>query len=195
MHTAHMSLRMGLLALLDEADRDGDGLATALGTWTAGRQEPARPQVDAALDRLVQDGLAVRDDGGRCSITRVGRDLLATWFAAGAALPSTRDELVDKVLFSLPRGRHHAVAVIDHQRRALVSTLQARRRSQRTTVLVTGSGAPTPDPVTRTVGGLAGLPPVLVDDAALAQAEAELRWLDLCEARLARLTIDGETAA
>ncbi len=82
--------------------------------------------------------------------------------------PPPRDELMLKVLFAVTRGTAHAIDVITEQRTALVSLLQAHRRSP--------SFAP-PDQPDDVVAAM-------VRDALIVRAEADLRWLDLCEARL-----------
>jgi hypothetical protein len=70
------------------------------------------------------------------------------------------------VLLAVPQGREHALEVITHQRNAVMALLQSRRRNARP-----GAG-PT-------------LAQAMVTDALVVRAEADLRWLDLCEERLA----------
>ena len=69
------------------------------------------------------------------------------------------------LLFAATLGVERAVAVLTEQRTALVAHLQRRRREQR---------AETSDDVVAAI----------VRDALVVRAEADLRWLDLCEARL-----------
>jgi hypothetical protein len=70
-----------------------------------------------------------------------------------------------KVLLAIGHGRDHALEVITRQRSALMSLLQERRRSTRATAKTTLAAA-------------------LVSDALVVRAEADLRWLDLCEERV-----------
>ncbi|HUF98623.1 MAG TPA: hypothetical protein VMM60_10885, partial [Ilumatobacter sp.] len=62
----------------------------------------------------------------------------------------------------------HALAIITLQRTALFTALQRRRRDR----------APAP-------GAAGSLADALVTDALIVRAEADLRWLDLCEQRVA----------
>lgn len=234
MHTAYVSVRLGLLALLDQADMYGYQLKTRFEAQTGGLWPLNIGQVYSTLERLERDGLvttvgpagsadtpgAPTRSGGReqkyYAITRAGRDELARWFAAGLPdAPPPRDELVAKVLFALAGGSDHALAVITRQRTALTGALQARRRAQRAAAErgddgcraqgatggtehhraggaagsdVGGTGAT--DPTTATTGA-AALTTHLVNDALVARAEADLRWLDLCEARLRQLGAAG----
>jgi hypothetical protein len=94
-------------------------------------------------------------------------ELGAWWDATLADDPPPRDELMLKVLLAIVHGREHALEVITRQRNALMTLLQQRRRGIRR------RGAAPPS-----------LASVLVGDALVVRAEADLRWLDLCEQRL-----------
>lgn len=193
MHTAHVSVRLGLLALLDQADMYGYQLKAEYEVRTGGVWPLNIGQVYSTLDRLERDHLVATvehpddDDsaGGReqkyYAITRAGRDALAEWFEATAGdEPPPRDELLAKVLLALAGGRDQALAVVTRQRTALTGALAARRRQVRDHRPATrGRNAP-PD-----------LASELVTDALITRAEADLRWLDLCEARLVRLAEDA----
>ena len=201
MHTAYVSVRLGLLALLDQADMYGYQLKARFEAQTGGIWPLNIGQVYSTLERLERDGLvsvATAPDpagdertgdgtgdgtgsagrsGGReqkyYAITPAGRDALAQWYAASTTeAPPPRDELVAKVLFALVSGRAHALAVITRQRTALTSALQSHRRALRAAAAANGGAA---------------LSTQLVNDALVARAEADLRWLDLCEARVDRL--------
>ena len=100
-------------------------------------------------------------------LTSAGREELAAWWSlVPVDDPPPRDELMLKVLFAIGQGNEHALTVITAHRSALLSLLQQRRREQRTA---------NPDPDIATA---------MVRDALVVRAEADLRWLDLCEARL-----------
>jgi DNA-binding PadR family transcriptional regulator len=196
MHTAYVSVRQGLLALLDQADMYGYQLRSEFEAYTGGAWRLNIGQVYTTLERLERDGLvaitrpgegdgedrpaAAGGSGGRehkyYAITRAGRDALRDWFEATAGdEPPPRDELLAKVLLALAGGREHALAVVTRQRTALTAALQARRRGLRSTS-------------TSPENGVAALAPTLVADALVSRAEADLRWLDVCEARLAQLS-------
>lgn len=167
-----MAVREGLLALLHEGPRHGYQLKTEFEAATGGVWPLNVGQVYTTLDRLERDGLVgVADAGGQkiYSITLNGVQALGAWWdATPLDDPPPRDELMLKVLMAIERstdrGDQHGLAVITHQRTVLLSLLQAKRRER-------ASEAST-------------LAARLVTDALLVRAEADLRWLDLCEAQL-----------
>jgi DNA-binding PadR family transcriptional regulator len=165
-----MAVREGLMALLAEEPRYGYQLKTAFESATGGVWNLNVGQVYTTLDRLQRGGLVDIDDSGeqkRYSLTTDGEDALGAWWrAVPADDPPPRDELQLKVLLALDRGARHALAVITRQRTAITRLLQQHRRSRR------GSDDP--------------LPQALVADALVVRAEADLRWLDLCESRIVR---------
>jgi DNA-binding PadR family transcriptional regulator len=197
MHTAHVSVRLGLLALLDQADMYGYQLKSEYEARTGGVWPLNIGQVYSTLERLERDQLVTTvqqpaagstgDKPGReqkyYAITRAGRNALAEWFEeTGGDEPPPRDELLAKVLLALAGGRDQALAVVTRQRTALTSALAERRRrlrAERSSSNRGGDGAGAPD--------RERVAAELVADALVTRAEADLRWLDLCEARLLRL--------
>jgi DNA-binding PadR family transcriptional regulator len=195
MHTAYVSVRLGLLALLDDADMYGYQLKSAFESHTGGVWPLNIGQVYTTLARLERDGLVATserepaseagDDRHRVySITARGRRVLADWFAESPADgPPPRDELIAKVLLAVAGGVDRALEVVTAQRTALFATLQARRRALR-------AARSDADAAEADNGGTNGdaetdaLAAALVQDALVVRAEAELRWLDQCEARL-----------
>ena len=168
-----MSVREGLLALLAERPRNGHQLKLDFETATGSVWPLNVGQVYTTLDRLERDGLVARTNGDEqpaqkhYELTAAGREELAAWWSmVPADDPPPRDELMLKVLFALAQGNDHALDVITSHRTALLSLLQQRRREQR---------AEDPDP---------DLATEMVRDALIVRAESDLRWLDLCEARL-----------
>jgi DNA-binding PadR family transcriptional regulator len=131
-------------------------------------------QVYTTLSRLERDGLVVslpEHDGGQrpYQITDDGRTDLTRWFATPVHRGDRpRDELAIKLALALTTPGVDVRAVVQAQRTATMRTLQEYTR------LKTG-GDQTRD-----------LPWLLVLDAMLFQAEAEVRWLDHCEASLTR---------
>lgn len=170
-----MAVREGLLALLQDGPRHGYQLKTAFEAATGGAWALNVGQVYTTLDRLGRDGLVTVDgtDGQkRYSITAAGREALGAWWEAGRFdEPPPRDELLLKVLLAVEDGPDHALEVITRHRTALTGLLQERRRAQRSS---------------RAASSGDDLPAACVADALAVRAEADLRWLDLCEARLAR---------
>lgn len=172
-----MAVREGLLALLEDGPQHGYQLKTAFETATGGVWPLNVGQVYTTLDRLERDGLVDVDerDGQksyRLTIDGVA-ELGAWWEAVPAEDPPPRDELMLKVLMAIEHGGDHALAVITRQRSALLALLQQRRRDR--------SSVPR-----RTNGDGEAIAAALVVDALVVRAEADLRWLDLCESRLSR---------
>jgi len=173
-----MAVREGLMALLAEEPRYGYQLKTAFESATGGVWPLNIGQVYTTLDRLQRDGLVAVDAGGeqkRYALTPGGEEALGAWWQMTPSdEPPPRDELQLKVLLAIGHGPEHALAVITRQRTALTRRLQRHRRSG-----PRGDGAP--------------LAEALVADALAVRAEADLRWLDLCESRILRTTHDGGT--
>ncbi len=175
-----MAVREGLLALLLPGERYGYQLKTEFEAATGGVWPLNVGQVYTTLDRLHRDGLVdVTEVDGQKSyrITAAGREELGSWWhAVPAAEPPPRDELMLKILMAIEDGRDRALAVITHQRTVLYGLLQRHRREREPSA----------------AGSLAG---ALATDALVVRAEADLRWLDLCEARLqSSHTTAGEAA-
>jgi DNA-binding PadR family transcriptional regulator len=168
-----MSVREGLLALLSDGPRNGHQLKIEFEAATGGVWPLNVGQVYTTLDRLARDGLVRRarpngdaDAAGKLyELTAAGREELAGWWQlVPAEEPPPRDELMLKVLFATTVGTAHALHVITEQRTALLALLQGHRRASRAAADDDASA--------------------MVRDALVVRAEADLRWLDLCEARL-----------
>jgi len=166
------------MALIAEEPRYGYQLKTAFESATGGVWPLNIGQVYTTLDRLQRDGLVAVDAGGeqkRYSLTPGGEEALGAWWQMTPSdEPPPRDELQLKVLLAIVHGPEHALAVVTRQRTALTRLLQRHRRAH-----PAGDGAP--------------LAEALVADALAVRAEADLRWLDLCESRILRTTQDGGT--
>ena len=171
-----MAVREGLLSLLEPGPRYGYQLKTEFESVTGGVWTLNVGQVYTTLDRLERDGFVVMTeaDGQKSyELTAAGREELGAWWqAVPADEPPPRDELMLKVLMAIEKGPEHALGVITRQRTALFQLLQGHRRSV----------TPSPDAVPDT--SAASLAAALVTDALVVRAEADLRWLDLCESRL-----------
>lgn len=180
-----MAVREGLLALLREGPRHGYQLKTEFEAATGGVWPLNVGQVYTTLDRLERDGLVTMTeaDGQKTySITLAGVDELGAWWeAVPVDEPPPRDELMLKMLMAIEHGPQHALAVLTRQRSALHQLLSQRRRAR-----PARSGA--------SAAGGEALAAALVTDALVVRAEADLRWLDLCEARLLeQRTTEGGT--
>ena len=168
-----MAVREGLLALLREGPSHGYQLKTAFEAATGGAWPLNVGQVYTTLDRLQRDGFVTSEEAAgqkRYAITPAGREELGGWWTTSPDdAPPPRDELVLKVLFAIEDGPDRALAVVTQQRTALTRLLQERRRATRAAT-----------------GAATDLASALVADALVARAEADLRWLDTCEARVVR---------
>ncbi|WP_104173952.1 PadR family transcriptional regulator [Arthrobacter sp. Y81] len=173
-----MSIRHSLLALLQDKSRYGYQLRVEFEDRTGSAWPLNIGQVYTTLDRLERDGL-VRNDGGDgeghviYSITDAGRSEVVGWFQApvGRGNPP-RNELAIKLALAVTIPGVDVAAVIQAQRVASVKALQDYTKSRRDTS------------ANQRRADTAWL---LVLDSLIFQTEAEVRWLDLCEARMAQL--------
>ena len=165
-----MAVREGLLAVLADGARQGYQVKTEFESMTGGVWTLNVGQVYTTLDRLERDGLVevtMEDDAKKYEITDTGQQELAAWWnAASADEAPPRDELILKVLSAIEHGPKLALRVITNQRTALTAILQRRRKEMRS--------------------GDSDVALQLVADALVMRAEADLRWLDLCESRISR---------
>lgn len=167
--------------MLQDEPRYGYQLKTEFESATGGIWPLNVGQVYTTLDRLERDGfvsMELGDDEQKLyTITTKGLGELGEWWeAVPADEPPPRDELMLKVLIAIEHGPDHALVVLTRQRSALTSLLQLRRRER------TPADSP-PDASPPTGDALAAR---LVTDALIVRAEADLRWLDVCEARIAK---------
>jgi DNA-binding PadR family transcriptional regulator len=168
-----MSVRHSLLGLLDSGPMHGYGLKTEFEAATRDVWPLNVGQVYTTLGRLERDGLvrAEADAEGQkiYAITEAGRDELRRWFATPVARDVVpRQELAIKLAFAMRSPSADVADVVQRQRVATVRSLQEVTRLKADA---------------EAEGNLAWL---MMLDALVFQAEAEARWLDLCEARLAR---------
>jgi DNA-binding PadR family transcriptional regulator len=166
-----MSVKLGLLALLDEQPMYGYQLHTTFKERTGDTWPLNIGQVYTTLSRLERDGLveAAGDDGDGHQIyalTAAGRTELSQWFATPVARSDRpRDELAIKLSVALTVSGVDVREVLQTQRTATLRDLQELTR-QKAAV---------------DEGDLAWL---LALDSLIFQADAEARWLDSCEERL-----------
>lgn len=174
-----MSVRQGLLTLLDRAPMHGYQLRQEFETATGSTWPLNIGQVYTTLGRLERDGLVAAtggdDEAQRVyAITRSGRREVAAWFTTPVADAPPRDELAIKLAFAAGTRGVDVAAVVQIQRTATMRALQNYTRARER----------------------AGddLPWLLVADSLIFAAEAEIRWLDHCEVRLARAASRPATA-
>jgi DNA-binding PadR family transcriptional regulator len=169
-----MSVRHGLLALLERGTRYGYQLRTEFEQTTGGTWPLNIGQVYTTLARLERDGLVralPEADGGQrpYEITADGRVELTLWFASPVEQTDRpRDELAIKLALALTTPGVDVRAVVQTQRTATMRQLQELTRLK--------AGEP----------GEGDLAWRLVLEAMVFRAEAEVRWLDHCESSIAR---------
>ena len=175
-----MSIRHGLLALLERRPRYGSQLRTEFESRTGSTWPLNVGQVYTTLSRLERDGLVVQDgedDQGHAlySITDGGRTELRNWFETPVDRSSPpRDELAIKLAMAVGAPGVDIRAVIQSQRHHTVRAMQDYTR------LKAQALADVP-------GNRDEVAWLLVLEQLIFQAEAEARWLDHCESRLVRL--------
>jgi DNA-binding PadR family transcriptional regulator len=171
-----VSVRKAILGLLSERPRHGYMLRTAFEALVGGKEiwdvKPA--QVYTTLGRLEEGGLVrhAAEDGGQgpekrvYHITPAGEAELASWFSEGVREERQRDEFFVKLMLSMGAEGARPAQVIRAQRGTLFQELHdltARRNAA--------------DPRTE-------LATIILLDKTLMHVEADLRWLDMVEARL-----------
>lgn len=171
-----MSVKNALLGLLAHHPRHGYELHDAFEAMVGGEQnwdlKPA--QVYSTLTRLEKQGLIVEEsieqDGGPekrvYTLTDAGHKALARWFSVPVGGNHQRDEFFLKLMISLAAEDGDPRQVIYVQRASLYKELHAIT-AQRSQV----------DPHHE-------LAHVLLLDQAVMHLEADLRWLEMIEARL-----------
>jgi len=170
-----MSVRNALLVLLEQGPQYGYQLRARFEERTGGTWPLNIGQVYTTLARLERDGLVEGregdDDHVVYDVTESGRLEVAAWFGSPVARSQPpREELAIKLALAVDAPEVDVAAVIQQQRVATIAALQDYTRLKRQ--------ADEGDP--------AGLAWSLVLDSLIFTAEAEVRWLDHCEARVRR---------
>jgi DNA-binding PadR family transcriptional regulator len=180
-----MSVRQALLALLEQGPMYGYQLRTEFERRTGATWPLNVGQVYTTLTRLERDGLVEEhgDDGeGHVvyAVTDSGRAETAAWFTTPVERTQPpRDELAIKLALAVTVPGVEVGTVIQQQRSATMAALQDYTRLKRR--------QPDPDEP-------ADMAWSLVLDSLVFAAEAEVRWLDHCEARLRRAQLERADA-
>ena len=178
-----MSIRQGLLALLAQEPMYGAQLRSEFESRTGGTWPLNVGQVYTTLSRLERDSLVEAagsaDSEGRIAyrLTDQGRAEVTRWWAEPVDRGDTpRDELVIKLALAVTVPGVDIPRLVQSQRTATLRHLQDLTKLKRSTSDEAGSGA----------GQQKELAWVLILDNLVYAAEAEIRWLDHVETRLAR---------
>ncbi len=171
-----MSVRYALLGLLAQRPRHGYELRAAFEALAGGRDtwEVKPGQVYATLERLARAGLVteagVEKEGGPekriYTLTPAGQTALEEWLYSGVTGEYGRDEFFIKLMVALAVGGVDIRRMIRVQRAALYQELHRFTRQRMEA-----------DPQRE-------LALVLFLDKIVMRLEADLRWLDMVEARL-----------
>jgi DNA-binding PadR family transcriptional regulator len=180
-----VSVRNALLALLEQGPRYGYQLRAEFEHRTGGTWPLNVGQVYTTLSRLERDGLVEgqgADGEGRVmyAVTAAGRDEVTSWFTSPVSRTQPpREELAIKLALAVTTPGVDVGTVIQQQRSATMRAMQDYTRLKRQA----GVAQEGED-----------LAWGLVLDSLVFTAEAEIRWLDHCEARLRRAALDREGA-
>ncbi|UYO98207.1 PadR family transcriptional regulator [Microbacterium sp. M28] len=170
-----MSVRQSLLAILDQGPCYGYQLRAEFDRRTGSTWPLNVGQIYNTLERLERDGLVARgdaDDQGHVywRITDAGSAEVASWLSSPVERGrAPRDELAIKLAVAATLPGIDVSAVIENQRFASQHRLQQLHRA------AVAAGDRTPEELALS----------LVVDSMIFAAEAELRWLDHAEQRLA----------
>ena len=186
-----MTVRNALLALLEQGPMYGYQLRAEFERRTGATWPLNVGQVYTTLSRLERDGLVeglhdgVADDNGSAQhrvmyvATAAGHEEVAAWFTTPVARTQPpRDELAIKLALAVTVPGVDVGTVIQQQRSATMGALQDYTRVKR------AGGDRSPDDLAWS----------LVLDSLVFNAEAEIRWLDHCEARVRRAAGDRAVA-
>ena len=171
-----MSVRQSLLAILDQGPCYGYQLRAEFDRRTGSTWPLNVGQIYNTLERLERDGLVERgdaDDQGHVywAITDAGSAEVAGWLSSPVERGGgTRDELAIKLAVAATLPGIDVTSVIQAQRRASLGQLQELQRAK-----YAGAHPDSPEELAWT----------LVIDSMIFAAEAEVRWLDHTEQRLA----------
>ena len=177
-----MSVRQSLLAILDQGPCYGYQLRSEFDRRTGSTWPLNVGQIYNTLERLERDGLVERADhevDGQIfyAITDAGRAEVAGWLGSPVERSAaTRDDLAIKLAIAVTLPGVDIAQVIQVQRTATLHNLKDLTKTKNASS----------DP--ETSEDLAWL---LVVDSLVFQAEAEVRWLDHSEQRLARASAAG----
>lgn len=171
-----MSVRHAVLGLLAQRPRHGYELHAAFEAVVGGAQnwdvKPA--QIYTTLARLEESGLVIENgvaqDGGPekrvYAITNAGRSALSEWYLAAVEREHQRDEFFIKLMLCFVTGATDPQMVIQTQRTKLYQDLHA--------VTVQRSR----------LNPRYELAKILLLDKTIMHLEADLRWLEMIQARL-----------
>jgi len=187
-----MSVKQALLALLEEGPMYGYQLRAEFEQRTGSTWPLNVGQVYTTLARLERDGLvegASADVEGHVvyRVTEAGRSEVSAWFTTPVSRSQPpRDELAIKLALAVTVPGVDVGAVIQRQRSATMAAMQDYTRLKQRGARQAHDRGHEQGPE---------LAWSMVLDSLVFAAEAEIRWLDHCEARLRRAAAARSTTA
>lgn len=176
-----MPVRHAILGLLHERPRHGYDLRAAFEALVGGPAvwDLKAPQVYTTLARLERDGLVAPVETQRIGgpervvfqLTDAGREELAHWFVHGVHGDHVRDEFFVKLMVAVATPEADTRDIVRVQRSTLFRDLHAL--TTRRATLDRGCD----------------LARATLLDKAIMHLEADLRWLDMVEVRLAKIEL------
>lgn len=178
-----MSIKYALLGILAEKDRHGYELKSRFDEMVGEFWSLNFGQIYSTLDRLEKEELVTHDretqerrpDRKIFRITPAGREELAGWLSTPVGkVRALRDEFFIKLVFLDPAQPGPILALIEKQK-----SLYLKRMNQLTRRKLA---------LKKESQSREDLTAELLVDAALFHAEADIRWLELCEAKIQETT-------
>lgn len=172
-----MSVRRSLLAILDQGPCYGYQLRSEFERRTGAISPLNVGQIYNTLDRLERDGLVEKgetDEQGHVfyRITPAGSRDVAAWLASPVGRGAgTRDELAVKIAIGATLPGVDVAQIVRIQRSAARERRDSLRRAQ-----ATGASSEGPEALAK----------AMMLDSTIFSVDAELRWLDSVDERLAR---------
>jgi DNA-binding PadR family transcriptional regulator len=174
-----MSIKYAILGILAEGNLHGYDLKSSFDEKVGEFWSLNYGQIYSTLDRLEKDGLVTHDreaqekrpDRKIFRITPKGRQELTQWLATPVTrIRALRDEFFIKLVFMVKSDPAPVLALIDKQK--TLHLKQMNRLTQRKLAMKNGEASNS------------ALVSELLIDAGLFHAEADIRWLTLCEAKI-----------
>ncbi|NUM43716.1 MAG: PadR family transcriptional regulator [Anaerolineales bacterium] len=171
-----MSVRNAILGLLAQKPRHGYELHAVFSAVVGGESWDVKPaQIYTTLNRLEEAGLVETasdlgegDEPDRrvYAVTETGHTALQAWFASGSAPDHQRDEFFVKVMVALISGEADPWRLIQTQRAHIFRELHAATKQR------DGHDSRTE------------MAQILLLEKVIMHLEADVRWLDVVEARI-----------
>jgi len=173
-----MSVKHGLLGLLAQKPQNGYELKNSFDKIAGGFWDVNYGQIYSTIDRLVKDGLVISSVEGKESverrvyqITEKGVKEFKDWLdKPSAKIRPLRDEVFVKLAFMYPFDKDAILQLLAEQRQLYLAKMAELTRQK---YLLSRNGISRDNLMTD-----------LLLDAALFHAEADIKWIEHCEAKL-----------